>query len=231
MSIFSRKQKLVQVETNPLDLPGAFPDQEFRDWAKSMSPATQDTWWMDRHDLQLFFFYGDLMHKRNTLPLLKDNVTKLATAYTEKNFTVFKKKLGKETFPIALETKFESVPQLFVRGELVGVCYEAYKELDTNEGNGVEFNRKRVTVQVPYRKVMGGGRVSEGLSCNVRAWMYVASHKYWSDQIDGGYNFASVRIFSPHTLTGTPKRIGGPNGGWYGDNSYYFFSQEELKNI
>lgn len=182
-----------------------------REWLAGIQEATRytpDLWHLERFQKQLLFVYGPemLRHDKNEV-LLKDD-DPLCTAFTFENFSMWKHKLGAETYPVVMEKHlscedlhwFKALydsPWAKIKGELYAVTPERFLTLDTYYENGVKFVRKRTHLIIPYRDSRYPGFPQY---TDVKAWMYVGVPEYWDDRIDMGLRsavprFAKVRSF------------------------------------
>src|SRR5882672_2734050 len=81
-----------------------WPNQTWLAWAAEQTKFSPDMAFLEEFESQLLFVYDDTMakHRKN---LLLNEGEMLCEAFTEGDFTVYKKKLGKVSFPIALKAK------------------------------------------------------------------------------------------------------------------------------
>ena len=106
---------------------------------------------------------------------------------------MYKKDLGKETFPIALRTTHDQkLGKSTVLGDPARVCGNLYlvptkviKDLDNRTLNGVWFQREKVSIDIPNRKLNGSKSPGPMILDTIEAWMYVARMDYWTEQLDG----------------------------------------------
>ena len=172
------------------------------------SKHTPDLWRLEQYELQLLFVCDEMQpsHTKNTK--LQGGI-ELGTAYTEDNFQMYKKRLGKESFPIPMEqngdtskdTIFTGLPKTTIKGELFAIRPEQFISLDKYKENRLNFLRKRVSLYIPYREVswnkeQGVVTSEEIVKSPVKAWMYVGNPEFWNGQWDNGYLFLPVRTFS-----------------------------------
>jgi len=194
-----------------------YPSARWLELADDEVQFTPDLWNMERRQLQLLFVYDEMMKGHHEHDLIREHSVGVATAYTEERFILWKKNLGKLSYPIPLAKKYLSVPSAKIKGELYGVLPPQFKELDKHKLNGVHFIRVRVNVSVPYRRIVktreqqGTVMLDEEVQ-RIRAWMYIGVPSFWDDQIDSGYLFSPVQSYSP-------------NREWL--DKYYYFSQKE----
>jgi gamma-glutamylcyclotransferase (GGCT)/AIG2-like uncharacterized protein YtfP len=161
--------------------------------------------------------------------LVREHGKMEATAFTPPEFSLWKKKLGPASFPVALAQQYAGSPLKSVKGELYSISSEALIELDKHRENMQQYNRVRVPIRIPYRafvflkeriEVHGEpGTEPQFLSSAwlpqqigiVQAWMYVGSKDYWCPQLDAGY------LFSPVTRYFNVKQ----------NFDYYYYSTQE----
>lgn len=212
------------------------PDADWIANASQTCPHTPDLWWLERRKHQLLFVYGTQMRGHPQHELVMNHGAYAAATYTEGKFTLWKKQLGKESFPIALQGSgwrvpdWKKPPHSRVQGELYAIETAQLIELDKHYQNTLEFDRQRVPLVLPYRnlhRIPGTElqrQIEESLGMEARdqvvttetktqlvnAWMYIGKPEYWDDQLS--------HFFSPVT-TYTPRVA------WLGD--YASFTKEE----
>lgn len=195
-----------------------------RPWDEPATAFTPDFMWLERHEYVLLFVYDELMRNRRHYDELigKDSLS-LAAAFTyDRDLALWKKKLGDETFPIPLlgadrvyrgagitsKKLHKMVPDDLgpgllarIKGELHAVRPHAFwNGLDKHYLNGVEFQRQRVKVLVPYRLQLDGVGVDHNVYVQeVRCWMYIGIKDYWRNQLDGGMYFTPVGAYFPRS--------------------------------
>ena len=164
----------------------------------------------------LFFVYDRLMEGYDDHGKIKDTVIPLTQiGFTVQRFNHWRKNLGKLSFPIALETRdkpsnppwadlvretswFKDAPPVIVRGIVYSITSESFFELDRLYRNGVQFERKKVKISIPYRakKENGGAAYNLKLWC----WMYVGKPDYWEDQLSNMF-FSPVPVVEQHPIS------------------------------
>lgn len=159
---------------------------------------------------QLVFAYGEDQTGMHGHVMLQDHITKVARAFTYHKFAVWKKKLGVHTYPVAVNYSFDrdeeqqwwhgSAPLAKVKGELFKIRSAHIPVLDSYRENGVQFERKRVLLIVPFRKGPSLGSLYDGyLHVRIlRAWMYVGLRPYWEPLIDINFDYAPVSRYINH---------------------------------
>lgn len=210
------------------------PDAEFFSGAIAKSQFTPDIATLSRREFQLIFVYGTQMRGHPEHELVIAHGAYLATAYTGQRYTLWKKRLGEASFPIALTGVGWSRPDWarptpsFVQGELYAIPTAQLIELDKHYQNTLEFERKRMLMTIPYRKLyrvcspdtqaaidkyfgIESAVVTTQTSVEiVKAWMYIGKPDHWDDQL--GHFFNPVDRYHPRLA-------------WLGD--YFAFTQRE----
>ena len=165
------------------------PRYDWQSWFGKLHPHSVDRFTPDLAELEmrshhLLFAYHD--------PKVEE--TRLAVGLTSStNFVMYKKDLGKESFPIALrpneDQKFGNSSFL---GDPARVCGNLYlvptkviKDLDSRTLNGVWFQREKVSIDIPNRKLNCSNTPGPMILDVIDAWMYVARMDYWNEQLDG----------------------------------------------
>ena len=165
--------------------------KEFLDWfdkADQEARHTPDLWRLQQYRRQLMFFpdeFQDNLHKRS---LLGDTVGPSYVAFTEAPFTMWKKCLGGETFPIITEGVWPAVPALRIRGELKTIRIPSIIKLDNYRRRGYNFIRKRIPLVLPYQRihVHGSGEFRIRYE-RIWAWMYIGNPNYWNSLLKDNY--------------------------------------------
>jgi gamma-glutamylcyclotransferase (GGCT)/AIG2-like uncharacterized protein YtfP len=90
-----------------------------------------------------------------------------------------------------------------IKGELWKVPSEQFYLLDKFMANNVLFRRKRIAIEVPLRVqryYSDGTFVTDRIFHTEEAYFYEAIPEIWEPEIDGGFLFHPVRIFSNSSL-------------------------------
>lgn len=173
-----------------------YPDATWCRQQKRYNPYTPDLPALEQRERHWVFICCDLK-LRLPRDYMIEREPDVSSAFTEKSFVMWKKKLGNQSYPIPLENTFDDPfgqhPPLRIQGELYLLTPSQIILLDNLRLNGVEFERKRVKIIVPFRK----GRLYKTFTKRVEAWMYIGRSSYWDELIDGGYMFNIVKIFEP----------------------------------
>jgi hypothetical protein len=197
-----------------------------------MPAFTPDIARLQQYKVQLLFVYDECMKQHQRHSLIQPAEFQ-CTAFTEGQFSLWKKKLGKESFPIPLNTSSSMAPHSIIKGELWAIPPDNLVQLDNHKLNTVQFIRKRVRLIVPYtQQVWARDRDTSARIYNlatppnssilqvprtalIKAWMYVGIDSFWDDQLDAGYLFSPVRNYTPNNFKLT---------------NYYYFSPEEYRD-
>lgn len=85
-----------------------------------------------------------------------------------------------------------------IKGELWKVRASHIMELDLHMMNNKMFKRQRVIVEIPLKCVYNG--TVERTILEQEAFMYVGIPSFWEDQIDAGYLWQPMTVFSSSSL-------------------------------
>lgn len=228
------------LKTNVLPSKKLEPNAEWMAEAIISNPNTPDIWTINGYQYQFVFVYGTQQRGHPQHELINSTGAFAATAYTDKKFNLWRRELGRESFPIAMEESnwhkpdFRKAARERVQGELYAVPTATLISLDKHYQNTLEFQRKRVPVLIPYRHLyqIPGCEVASEVQRKisektgaplppqvvttemgvklVKAWMYIGRNEYWDDQLS--------HFFSPTAVY--QSRIG-----WLGD--YQAFTQQD----
>jgi hypothetical protein len=120
----------------------------------------------------------------------ESDVEMQGAGFTVDEFLLYKKKLGKETFPFALKIDSKQVRGGFkgafphkISGQVFTLKPHCIVELDNYMLNTVQFNRKLVQIQIRYQKLEGSvyGPTQTEI---ITAYMYIGKAPFWLEQID-----------------------------------------------
>jgi AIG2-like family. len=181
---------------------------------------TPDIALLEEKAAHLLFICDDLKQQHRRHGLLRDQRF-LAEAFTRKPMSMWTRNLGKLSHPVPFDDKSLIAPYSVVQGELHLVNTEQLCSLDRYRMNGVEFDRVRLHVKVPYMKAWldkelkpkFSGIIHETVEC----WMYIGVKEYWYPLLDakgGGI------LFSPTTTHFFDKGIGD-------EGKFYQFSSRD----
>lgn len=178
------------------------------------------------------FVYDRLMEGRDDFNLICDHAIPIATAYTVNKFECWRKNMGVLSRPIAMESFQRNksnnlwqdislanpriAPPALVKGYLYSIFSDAFFELDKHYRNMIQFERKKILVQIPFRydraNTMKGNGGNEFIA-RLEAWMYVGVPDYWEKQFDAGLFFSPTKLHKPkNELLSTYSFFGPPTG-------------------
>jgi AIG2-like family. len=168
---------------------------------------TPDLVKLEQRTQHLVFVYDQFQRKHYANKCL-DNSKFECIGFTLNLFQLWRKNLGKVSYPIALRGGDPDVPDFYgiqklrIRGELWNVSTPELIELDNIKANGLHYVREKVRLLIPYRRMVyrrGNLTAIETHTTAVRAWMYVGLPAFWVNQLDGGFAFKPVRHFEANT--------------------------------
>lgn len=149
---------------------------------------------------KLLFVYDEYQEGHWFHDLIKDHVhpdTRThVSCFTRERFTVFKKEMKSYTYPVPLERKFPGLPMCRIRGKVYPIKPNRLKQLDIIKQNGVQFDRRRVKLTYPVRRMVvdeTGGKGSHFMETDsLRAFMYVAREDHYYPRLT-----SETETFSP----------------------------------
>lgn len=187
--------------------------------AKERTYYTPDMAILEQHKYQLVFIYDEMMLGHPEYDIIKEGSAFAYNAFTAVPYTMFKEKGGKDTRALIIEDPYHNILQRRVSGELHYVEPKQFLKLDEYKENGVQFIRRRETVDVyysqikvappypvgqkpqEYRQVYGIDKPKPQLvpvKTSLRAWVYVAVTDFWDKLLDAGYLYSPVNIHVPN---------------------------------
>lgn len=204
------------------------PPQSWFDTVKNTVSFTPDWRSLSEREFLVMFFYNELMCNNTEYErFLKNYSVFLSNGFSVEPFTMFKKKLGKFSFPIALRKRFTTEPYLPVKGEIFFVETNHIPKIDQYMMNGTQFRRELITIRVPItqkvrfkdkslaEKALGIPLESSYVIFKrekfIKAWTYVGKPSLWLSLIEGGYELGSVRFYSEKSIL---------------DRKYFYFSSK-----
>lgn len=155
---------------------------------------TPDIMYLERRPYHLVFACDETMKawpKHNLLG--EEKVETKVHAFTHSKFTLVKKNLGLLSSVIPLKLRLQAVPWARIRGELYAVKTKDLIELDNYKLNGVEFQRYRINLLIPYRRIASEWWAKEKAlfedavsktpfwDDTLKAWLYVGKSEHWED--------------------------------------------------
>jgi len=197
------------------------------DWLREATPEyTPDMARLSRYKRQLLFVPDEMMLNHKASPLLGKFAELRAVALTaEENFVLWRKDSGIESEAVPMQGGWQEqylrnmrmngepmFPYARIRGELYSVTPSRFITLDNYKRNGVEFERRRVDLVIPYRLKLNKNTSSEQYLQPVKAWMYLGVPDFWSDFIKSPM-FHPVDVIKPNN----------PKLGLLPMRNYYYF--------
>lgn len=165
---------------------------------------TPDIALLEQKMTHLLFVYDRMQERHSDHCLISEYCCPMGKAFTKKNFVMFKRNRGIESYPVALEGSEELPSKAPIKGELYLIQTPRFIELDTYKRNGVQFVRKRVALTFPHRIIKQTKEeqfLSELLYQDLWAFMYVGEPSFWRQVIDDErYIFKEVSTFKPNVL-------------------------------
>lgn len=199
-----------------------FPSVQEARWMTDRMKYSPDYGWLEQFEYQLLFSPDDTKQNHSRHCLIEDSEL-VATAYTTHSFNYWCMEAGEDRIPIPMlndnpkHTIRYFPPPLKIQGEIHAVRPYEFLGLDTYKRNGVQFQRKRVNLILPYREVLQEeyifdkvgdyrpipmclqgkkGAVTSERVYIIRAWMYIAMPEYWDNLLDGGFRgFKTVNYY------------------------------------
>lgn len=189
----------------------AVPEEAAIEWAHQ-NELTPDFWRLEQYIRQWLFVPDDMKRGGVNHHLIEEAINgPIETdVYTAHPYTMWKKDLGTQSYPIVLPADYVPSGRTIVpvepapiKGELYGIRPSAFISLDKHKLNGLQFFRTRVDVRVSYRTVryermtidpetllpVGSRRplpiISEHGFVQFPAWMYQGFPDYWDPQLNG----------------------------------------------
>lgn len=188
---FKRKQQQ--------EVPTAWDLQQAFDYA----PDTPDVNLLMQKQFQLLFVYNEMQQKHPSFDVIEEYTVPLCVAFTKDSYVMYKRKLGEESWAVALDESFFQAQKGLIKGELHCLKSERLIDLDTLYNNGVRFERRKVTVRVPH---MHFGRKGDGgfalyKVTEIRCWAYIGIQEHWhkmmGEETEGFFLYERVRTFEP----------------------------------
>lgn len=188
-------------------------------WVNDMHKALQytpDVWLLEQFERWNVFICGQEQQHHPHYRRISAESNYQSPAYTTGKFSMWKKRLGNETFPIPLDDVYGDArhhewgdlwgapSKQIIRGEIHTMTMDQIISLDEHYRNTVQFSRRRVLLHVPYKLLYeadGKKHVSEMANEVVSAWMYVGLPGYWEHTISNSEAraFSPIRLFDPIT--------------------------------
>jgi len=178
---------------------------------------TPDLWYLNQHARQLVFIADDFKRGHRRHELIEGQEPIHPSCYTADSFTCYKKDLGVHSFPLPFEKHIDFQIHGWYKPELARIQGELYalpshflwKVLDIEKENGLQFNRTRVSITVPWREVKYNidpnvwvskiPTISRDYIRTIRAWMYIARPEYWDDYVGVALGTRAVDLYEHDT--------------------------------
>lgn len=165
---------------------------------------TPDVSDLERREKQFLFVPDEMMERHEDHARLGVGVAKVAMVITQDHFSLWKRKLAHGLEVIPLKEGYSNAPLSPIRGELFLIRSQQLFKLDSHRTNGIEYKRERVKLILPYTETrLHYGQsgyyeeIVKKLDHSLNAWMYIGIKEFWSDKLDGGYEYAPVTRFHP----------------------------------
>lgn len=177
--------------------------------AKTYTPDINE---LETHKRQRIFVMDDMM----TGGKLHDYITETnlfgrwpgCTGYTEDDFTFWNRRLGEDSYAVALapeladkdQPKWTEKPNIAPSAKIWGQVYHIrpsqFIKLDFLKENGYTFTRKRVKIIIPHQKAFLKPlpEVSHEMKWELECWMYIGNTNYFGELIDNGFMFTPVTV-------------------------------------
>src|SRR5579872_1423786 len=168
---------------------------------------TPDMWRLGQYKWQHLFVMGDENERDLAVEASFTQLPEHPTCYTEAPFTLWKKDLGKESYPIPLPETYRPtgyvrwpVEPARIRGELWKIHPEQFILLDSHKQNGIQFRRQRIKIILPAAEVAWRGKNGYPtlgdfhVRAIIPAWAYLGIEDYWDAQIGGVFAGAQLEL-------------------------------------
>lgn len=174
--------------------------------AKAETKNTRDSMILDQYAYHPIIVVGEMMRGLPKHHLLPKEAIYVGKAYTvQSSFTLWKKKLGKESLIIPIRSHIHPKASP-IRGELYFVPTSEVYKLDRYHHNHVFFKRRKIAVTVPYSERIRTHNergetvvvMREGNNLEIEAWIYTGMPEYWDSHLDAGFLFGLTERFFPN---------------------------------
>lgn len=193
------------------------PTQSEWDFYRGFAPYTPDLPVLTLRAFHLLFVYDRMQKGQADHAFFGGEAMELGTVFTKDKFALIKRDVGGDSYPIPLDTSPFSFDELSVRGEMVLLPTPKLIELDTERKNGVKFERRMVTVTLPYRRRSGSRLLPDLFFHNYKTWMYVGKADFWHQLCEEHSNF--------HMFDAVKKMSPNKND----IKEYYYFTKNEYE--
>lgn len=223
-----RKMQEAAKEYLPIGLKMALvkrPNPEFMWWMNEITKFTPDIATLEEYHWQLIFTPDELKRDHVQHHRLGEDSKFKFPAFTVKKFHYWNPKNPLEgMIPMALVDGYVNPvpwfpPVASIKGEIYMIRPQRFLDIDRYYQNGIEYQRHRIRLVVPYRSVkllkdhtldprfgvttainrseyVGSSIVtSEEITCIIRAWMYIGKPSYW-DPLLNSHGYDPVETFT-----------------------------------
>lgn len=180
----------------PLKAKDKVPPKEW--YAEGVPSFTPDVPYLETRPFWRVLVVDEMMAPHFMSKQLGDEAIKRVDAFTMDKFSMWKKDEGAASQVIPLESKFMSMPFTHIRGQLWKIPTHRLYVLDSLKQNGVEFNRKRVQLAIPFHYTERHGDAASTtrrfMDTSLRAWMYVGNDDFWKPKLLKGNKITIDRV-------------------------------------
>jgi hypothetical protein len=193
------------------------PSPEWFDFAVNLSRYTPDIAVLEEHAWQLYFACDETQRGHLKNDLCGADQEYKVPAYTQQSFNYWNHE-APFIPPIPMEASGYRNPMPFypeiakIKGQILKIRPQQFLHLDNYKENGVQYERRKVRLIVPYRTtefihdltqvsediefVSPNGHIarSKEKTAILRAWMYIGIPKYW-DKLISAFDYTSVQTF------------------------------------
>lgn len=205
-----------------------FPERNWFEYARQASIRTPDIAKLEEYEYQLIFACDETQIRHVKHDLIKDG-DYICPGFTQSGYNYW---LPETPFSPAVPMKTQGYrntlpgypPIAKIKGQLYAIRPQSFINLDNYKENGVQFQRERVKLIVPYRAVkwlsdpsiapldmepyaieqgnpyVANGNVPSMYTTKervviIRAWMYIGVPEYW-DKLISRFDYGSVQTFT-----------------------------------
>lgn len=203
------------------------PDRAWFEYARQASKYTPDIAKLEEYEYQLIFAC-DETQIRHVKHHLIEGGEYICPGFTQSGFNYWQPETPfLPVVPLKATSTFNITgfpPNAKIKGQLLAIRPQLFIDLDNYKENGVQFQRERVKLIVPYRMVkwlhdpsvapldmepyaieQGNPYIAEGNVPSmyttkekvvlIRAWMYIGVPEYW-DKLITNFDYSSVSTFT-----------------------------------
>lgn len=207
-------RKFIGLNTTTIDTSQALEDTKF----------TPDISVLEEYEWQLYFAPDETKKDHLKHHLVGDEREYKFPAFTQQKYNYWNHAAPfLPPIPMRSETPVNLMPYYppiaMIKGEVYAIRPQRFLELDRYKQNGVEYQRERIRLVVPYRKVLwlkdhnldpsfgvqelfnrsayagSSVKTSEERVAIIRAWMYIGKPQFW-DPLISAYDYSSVEVFN-----------------------------------